>query len=53
VTPLREHVQPAGAMALGMLLAGTALLLLVAWVQVAALMAARAAGRAWEPAGCA
>lgn len=46
VTPLREHVQPSGALALGVLLVGTALLLLVAWVQVAALMAARAAGRA-------
>jgi putative ABC transport system permease protein len=48
VTPLREHVRPDGAFALGVLLAATGLLLLVAWIQVAALLFSRAAGRASE-----
>jgi predicted permease len=48
ITPLREHVRPAGAFALGVLLAATGLLVLVAWVQVAALLFARAVGRATE-----
>ncbi|HEY0874289.1 MAG TPA: ABC transporter permease [Vicinamibacterales bacterium] len=48
VTPLREHVRPDGAFALGVLLSATGLLLLVAWVQVAALLFSRAAGRASE-----
>jgi putative ABC transport system permease protein len=45
VTSLREHVQPDGAFALGVLVAATALMLLVAWVQVAALLFTRATGR--------
>ncbi len=48
VTHLREHVRPDGAFALGVLLAATGLLLLVAWIQVAALLFSRAAGRASE-----
>ena len=48
LTPLREHIRPDGAYALGVLLAATGLLLLVAWVQVAALLFSRAAGRASE-----
>lgn len=48
ITPLREHVRPQGAFALVLLLAGTTLMLLVAWVQVAALLFARAAGRVAE-----
>jgi predicted permease len=48
VTPLREHVRPAGAFALAALVIASALLLLVAWVQVAALLVARAAGRVTE-----
>jgi putative ABC transport system permease protein len=48
VTPLREHLRPNGALALAILVGATGLLLLVAWVQVAALLFARAAGRAVE-----
>jgi predicted permease len=48
VRTLREATRPEGAYALGVLLASTGLLLLVAWVQVAALLFARAAGRARE-----
>jgi putative ABC transport system permease protein len=48
VTPLREHLRPDDALALAVLLGATGLLLLVAWVQVAALLFARAAGRAAE-----
>jgi putative ABC transport system permease protein len=48
ITPLREHVRPRGASALGLLLAGTTLMLLVAWVQVAALLFARATDRTAE-----
>jgi putative ABC transport system permease protein len=48
VTPLREHVRPDGAFALAALLIATALLLVIAWVQVAALLFARAVGRASE-----
>jgi predicted permease len=48
VTPLREYVRPDGAFALVVLLAATALLMVIAWVQVAALLFARAAGRAHE-----
>ncbi len=47
-TPLRERVRPAGAFALGVLLVATALLLLVAWVQIAALLFVRATGRVVE-----
>lgn len=48
VTSLREHTRPRGAFALGMLLAATGLLLLTAWVHVAALCVARAAKRTHE-----
>ena len=48
VTPLRDYVRPEGAFALAVLLAATGLLLLVAWVQVAALLFARAVGRTAE-----
>jgi predicted permease len=48
ITPLREHVRPRGAFSLALLLSGTTLMLLVAWVQVAALLFARATGRAAE-----
>ena len=48
VTTLREHVRPNGAFALAVLLAATACLLVVAWVQVAALLFARAAARMSE-----
>jgi predicted permease len=48
VTPLREHVRPAGATALAVLLAATALLLLVAWSQVAGLLLARHTARLRE-----
>lgn len=48
VTPLREYVRPDGAFALAALLIATALLLVIAWVQVAALLFARAVGRASE-----
>ena len=48
VTRLRDYVRPDGAFALGVLLAATGLLLLVAWVQVAALLFARTAGRVRE-----
>jgi putative ABC transport system permease protein len=45
VTPLREFVQPDGATALGVLLGGTTLVLILAFVQVAALLFARASAR--------
>lgn len=48
MTGLRDHIRPDGAFALAVLLGATALLLLVAWVQVAALLSARTAGRARE-----
>lgn len=48
VTPLREHIRPQGAEALGVLMTATALLLLLAMVQIAALLFARAAGRTTE-----
>jgi putative ABC transport system permease protein len=48
VTPLREHVRPDGAFALGVLLAASGLLLLLAWVHVAGLLFARASGRTAE-----
>jgi putative ABC transport system permease protein len=48
ITPLREHMRPDGAFAFGVLLAATGFLLLVAWVQVAALLFARASGRTSE-----
>ena len=48
ITPFREHLRPEGAFALGMLLAATGCLLLIAWVQVAGLLFARAAARAGE-----
>lgn len=45
VIALRDHLRPSGALALAVLLAATACLLVVAWVQVAALLFARAASR--------
>jgi putative ABC transport system permease protein len=48
VTPLREYVRPDGAFALGVLLAASGLLLLLAWVHVAGLVFARASGRSAE-----
>jgi predicted permease len=48
VTPLREHVRPGGAKALAVLLAATALLLFVAWSQVAGLLLARHTARLRE-----
>ena len=48
VTPLREHVRSGGAVSVGVLLAATALLLVIAWVHVASLLFGRAAGRARE-----
>jgi predicted permease len=48
VVPLREYVRPHGAAALGFLLGATGLLLIVAWVQIAALLFARASGRTRE-----
>ena len=48
VTPLREQVRPKGAVALAVLLAATALLLLVAWSQVAGLLLARHTARLRE-----
>jgi len=48
VKPLRDYVRPDGAFALAVLLAATGLLLLVAWVQVASLLFARAAARSAE-----
>lgn len=48
VTPLREHVRPKGTAALAVLLAATALLLLVAWSQVAGLLLARHTARLRE-----
>ena len=45
VTPLRERVRPRGAVALGVLLVASGLLLLLAFVQVSALMLAQAASR--------
>jgi predicted permease len=48
VVPLREYVRPHGAAALGFLFGATGLLLVVAWVQIAALLFARASGRTRE-----
>jgi predicted permease len=48
VTPFREYVRPDGAYALGILLGATGLLMLVAWIQIAALLFARAVSRASE-----
>jgi putative ABC transport system permease protein len=48
VTSLREAVTPGGARALVLLLAASVLLLLVAWVQIAALLVARASSRTSE-----
>ena len=48
VTPLREYVRPDDAFALGVLLAASGLLLLLAWVHVAGLLFARASGRTIE-----
>jgi predicted permease len=48
VVPLRDYVRPHGAAALGFLLGATGLLLIVAWVQIAALLFARASGRTRE-----
>lgn len=48
VIALRDHIRPNGARALAVLLAATACLLIVAWVQVAALLFARAASRLSE-----
>ncbi|HVT46849.1 MAG TPA: ABC transporter permease [Vicinamibacterales bacterium] len=48
VVPLRDYVRPHGAAALGFLLGATGLLLVVAWVQIAALLFARASGRTRE-----
>jgi predicted permease len=48
VTPLREHLRPTGAFALSALVIASTLLLLVAWVQVAALLVSRTAGRVTE-----
>jgi len=48
VTPLREHLRSGGAVSVGILLGGTALLLLIAWVHVASLLFGRATGRARE-----
>ena len=48
ITPLREYVRPSGALALGVLLVATSLMLCVAWVQVAALVFSRATGRVVE-----
>lgn len=48
VIPLREHVRPAGARATAVLMSGVALLLIVAWVQIGALLFARTTGRVSE-----
>ena len=48
VTPLRDYVVPGGAWATGLLLAGSAMLLLVAWVQIGGLVFARLASRSRE-----
>ena len=48
ITPLRDAVTPGGAGALILLLAASVLLLLVAWVQIAGLLVARATGRTIE-----
>ena len=48
ITPVREHVRPDGAFALGLLVAATALMLIVAWVQVTALLFMRTTGRLAE-----
>jgi hypothetical protein len=46
--PLAEAIRPNGALAIAFLFGATALLLLVSWLQVGALLFARAAGRARE-----
>lgn len=48
VTPLREYLRPDGALAVGVLLSATGLLLLITWVQAGALMFSTAAGRVHE-----
>ena len=48
VMPLREAVTPGGAKSLVLLLAATVLLLLLAWVQIAGLLVARATARTTE-----
>lgn len=47
-TPLREYVTPGGARAFGYLVGATGLLMFVAWIQIAALLFARARGRTRE-----
>lgn len=47
-TPLREYLRPRGAMAFAFLLGATGLLLVVAWVQIAALLFSRAIARGRE-----
>jgi putative ABC transport system permease protein len=48
IRPLPEAVRPDGALAVAFLFGATALLLLVSWLQVGALLFARAAGRSTE-----
>ncbi|GMV21899.1 MAG: hypothetical protein AMXMBFR57_18480 [Acidimicrobiia bacterium] len=48
ITPYREYIRPGGSAALAVLLIATGLFLLVAWVQVAALLFSRATGRVGE-----
>lgn len=48
VIPLREHVRPASARATAVLMSGVALLLIVAWVQIGALLFARTTKRVSE-----
>src|SRR5690606_2798350 len=48
VIPLRDHVRPDGARASAVLMAGMALLLIVAWVQIGALLFARTTKRVSE-----
>jgi putative ABC transport system permease protein len=48
IKPLRDSLRPANAFTLAFLLAATGLVLLVAWIQVAALQLARAAARSVE-----
>ena len=48
VTSLRESLEPHGARSIGLLLAAVAVLLLVAWVQVASLLCSKLLGRSDE-----
>jgi len=48
IRPLAEAVRPNGALAVAFLFGATALLLLVSWLQVGALLFSRAAGRSSE-----